>query len=129
MDQASILNMEGATVVDPTGDKIGTVEQIYLDDETGKPEWVAVRTGFFGLRSSLVPLQGANIQGNEVIVAQDKETVKDAPNIGAEDRLSRDEERSLYEHYGMQYTPWSVDNDAEGVRLRRYVVVRDPSRI
>jgi hypothetical protein len=126
MDQAPILNMEGATVVEPKGDKVGTVEHIYLDDETGRPEWISVRTGFFGLRSSLVPLSEARIEGNEVIVGYDKQTVKDAPNIGEEDHLSRDEERQLYEHYGLQYTPWSTEqNDVEGVRLRRYLAIRD----
>jgi sporulation protein YlmC with PRC-barrel domain len=133
MDQAPILNMEGAAVIDPEGDKIGTVEQIYLDDETGRPEWVTVRTGFFGLRSSLVPLQGAAIEGSEVIVPFDKDTVKGAPNVDADDRLTQQAERELYEYYGMQYTPWSgQQGNAADLRLRRYVVARelgDDSRI
>jgi PRC-barrel domain len=43
-------NMIGLTATDADGDKIGQVGQVYLDEGTGKPEWVTVSTGMFGTR-------------------------------------------------------------------------------
>jgi uncharacterized protein (TIGR02271 family) len=94
--------LEGATVYDSDGDKVGTVEQIYLDDETGTPSWVTVNTGLFGTSESFVPLQKADFTGQELRVGYDKETIKDAPRIEDADRhLERTEEDALYRYYGL----------------------------
>ncbi len=45
----------GSTAYDADGDKIGTVEHFFADDRTGAPTWVAVTTGLFGTRHSVVP--------------------------------------------------------------------------
>ncbi|HEY8372100.1 MAG TPA: PRC-barrel domain-containing protein, partial [Pseudonocardiaceae bacterium] len=45
----------GDEVYDANGEKIGKVGQVYLDDETGQPAWVTVRTGLFGMKESFVP--------------------------------------------------------------------------
>jgi uncharacterized protein YrrD len=39
------VQMRGMTAVDRDGDKLGKIEDIYLDQETGKPEWIALKTG------------------------------------------------------------------------------------
>jgi|SRR5215204_405754 len=54
------------------GEKIGEIGLIYLDDITGEPEWVTVRTGLFGTAESFVPLRGARIAGNDIQVDYDK---------------------------------------------------------
>ncbi len=93
----------GQTAYDSSGDKIGRIEDIYLDDETGQPEWLAVKTGMFGARLSFVPLQGASTSGDGVMVPFSKAQVKDAPNAEADGALSQDEEANLYSHYGLSY--------------------------
>jgi len=90
----------GQDVVDRDGDKVGKLEDIYLDRESGQPEWVAVKTGLFGNKVTFVPLDGADPGEGGVRVAYDKATIKDAPNIDADGRLSSEEERRLYDHYG-----------------------------
>ena len=50
----------GRTAVDRRGDKIGTITDIYYDDATGQPEWITVKTGLLGTRSSFVPLHAAS---------------------------------------------------------------------
>ena len=42
-------------MVDPAGDKIGTIDEIYLDNETGQPEWAMVNTGLFSAEGDLRP--------------------------------------------------------------------------
>jgi uncharacterized protein (TIGR02271 family) len=89
----------GRDIYGSDGSKIGTAVQVYADDETGKPEWLSVRTGLFGTKESFVPLSDASVSGDRVTVSYDKAFVKDAPNIDADGHLSQDEERELYAYY------------------------------
>ena len=41
-------NLYSCTVVDEDGSRIGAVSQVYLDDATAEPTFVAARVGFFG---------------------------------------------------------------------------------
>ncbi len=95
--------LRGLQVVDREGDKIGKVDEIYLDEQTGKPEWLAVNTGLFGSNVSFVPLAEATNEGDSVRVPYEKSQVKDAPNASADGQLSQEEESRLYRHYGMDY--------------------------
>jgi uncharacterized protein (TIGR02271 family) len=103
-----IETWRGRTLVDRDGDKIGKIEEVYLDRNSGDPEWVAVKTGMLGSRVSFVPIRDASAEGDDVRVQHEKSLVKDAPNVDADGELSRDEERRLYEHYGRSdYDDWS----------------------
>ena len=94
----------GHTVVDSSGDKIGKVSDIYLDDVTGAPEWLAVKTGLLGNRTNFVPLTGAAPNGDDLQGRFEKGQVTDAPSAEADGHLSQSEEATLYEHYGLTYT-------------------------
>lgn len=99
-DQIRDLLNRGGTVIGNDGEKIGKFGQVFLDDETGNPEWVTVHTGLFGMSESFVPLGEATIKGDEVHVPYSKQTVKDAPRIGdAEGHLDRDSEQELFRYY------------------------------
>jgi uncharacterized protein (TIGR02271 family) len=89
----------GRTVVDPQGGKIGKVGQVYLDDETGQPEWVTVSTGLFGKKESFVPLRGADYGGENVVALVGKDIVKDAPNVDNDGHLEPAEEETLFAYY------------------------------
>lgn len=91
----------GTDVYDSDGNKIGAAGQVYVDDETGEPEWVTVSTGLFGTRESFVPLAEANFTDQGLTVPFDKAFVKDAPNVDDDGHLSPEEERDLYAYYGM----------------------------
>jgi sporulation protein YlmC with PRC-barrel domain len=88
-------------VLSASGEKIGGVGQIYLDDQTGEPTFVTANTGMFGLSQSFVPLRGARVENGNVIVDFDRTTVKDAPRIDDDGSLSPAEEDQLYAYYGM----------------------------
>lgn len=92
--------------------KIGSVGQVYLDNDTGNPEWVTTSTGMFGNKQSFVPLAEATIQGGDVHVAFDKAKVKDAPRVDADGELSPAEEEELYTYYGLQPSTGTPDQDA-----------------
>ena len=89
----------GLTVVDAAGDKVGKVGQIYLNEATGRPEWVTVTTGMFGTRESFAPLYGGIVRGDRLVLAVPKDLVKDAPNVDNDGRLEDAETARLYQHY------------------------------
>jgi uncharacterized protein (TIGR02271 family) len=102
--QSAVAKWRGRNAVDSDGNKIGSIDEIYLDAETGKPEWLAVKTGLFGTKVSFMPIAEARDTGAEVQVPYDKQQVKDAPNAEADSELSQQEEASLYRHYGLGYS-------------------------
>ena len=93
----------GQPITGPEGEKIGDIGQVYLDDETGRPEWVTVRTGLFGNKETFVPISEASVSDGGLTVPYTKDIVKDAPRIDAEGHLSKQEEADLYRHYGLEY--------------------------
>ncbi|GAA4658239.1 PRC and DUF2382 domain-containing protein [Kineococcus glutinatus] len=90
-----------ATVYESDGDKIGRVGTVYLDDATGQPSWVTVKTGLFGSSESFVPLDRAQISGTEIRVPYSKSQIKDAPRTETDAELTPQEEERLYEYYGL----------------------------
>ena len=102
-DIETVRTWQGRTMLDRDGDRIGTIDAIYLDDRTGQPEWALVNTGLFGTKSSFVPLAQATQTGDDVRVPYDKQLVKDAPRIDPDQHLSEAEEQQLWRHYGLDY--------------------------
>ena len=103
MQKNDLLQLRGEDLHDAKGEKIGRLEEIYLDAQTGEPEWALVNTGMFGTKSSFVPLQGASQDGDTLQVPYDKAQVKDAPNVDSDGELSQSQESELYAHYGLDY--------------------------
>jgi hypothetical protein len=85
--------------VDPEGNKIGKISQVYNDDQTGQPLWVLVETGLFGTRQSFAPIHGSRLDGELVVLAVSKDQVKDAPNIDSDAHLSESEQDALRQYY------------------------------
>ena len=110
----TVQSWQGRTMVDPAGDKLGTIDAIYLDDETGQPEWATVTRGLFSAKAAFVPLAQAEAMGDSVQVPYDKQQVTDAPSMEADGSLSQDEEAELYRHYGLDYDDAPDDRDTVG---------------
>ena len=104
LDQDQINNVIGSEVYGSDGSKIGKAGQVYLDDQTGRPEWVTVHTGLFGTNESFVPVADASFSGDRLTVPFDKDKVKGAPNVSEDGHLSEAEEQQLYEYYGLGYS-------------------------
>ncbi len=99
---AQIGAISNGTLYDVDGDKVGSVGRVYLDNRTGEPEWVTVKTGLFGSRSTFVPLHEATAEGDDLHVPHGKATIKDAPRIDEDDELTPAQEDELYTYYGIQ---------------------------
>jgi uncharacterized protein (TIGR02271 family) len=106
-----VQTWRGQTLVGRDHDKIGEITDIYLDRQSGEPEWIAVKTGLFGSNVSFVPLADAQEHDGHIHVPYDKAQVKDAPNVQADGELSPEEERGLYDHYGRDFGDFDYDAD------------------
>jgi uncharacterized protein (TIGR02271 family) len=106
----------GQDVYDESGEKIGSASEVYLDDETGQPEWVTVRTGLFGTKESFVPIRNADLTDDGLRVPVSKDQVKDAPKMDTEGHLSPTEEQELYRYYGLGVGGGTGRSDTTAVR-------------
>ena len=115
----------GRVVLAPGGDRLGAVDQIFLDEATGTPEWVLVSLDD---GTAFVPLAGATVEERAIRVDQDAERVQAAPRPDAGETLSVGDEKRLYEHYGLEYSraesstvlPEGAATE-ERPRLRKYI--------
>ena len=88
----------GKTAVDPQGDKVGTVEQVYVNDTSGQPDWVTLKTGMFG-KDRFAPLYGSSFDGDNLVLPYGKDVVKDSPDVADTDHLDTDESDALFAYY------------------------------
>ncbi|MDN5869728.1 MAG: PRC and DUF2382 domain-containing protein [Nitrococcus sp.] len=110
-EQIHTLLDGGGTVIDASGSKIGKIRQIFLDDQTGKPEWVTAKSGMFGAAETFIPLAHGTVEGSDIHVPYGKDKVKDAPRLDdSESRLSQDREAELYRYYGLNYSETVSDS-------------------
>ncbi|MCP3420409.1 DUF2382 domain-containing protein [Nocardioides pinisoli] len=111
MDTTSHDRFIGQTLYSSDNEKVGKIGQVFLDDETDRPEFLTVNTGLFGMNESFVPAADADVNGDGVRVPFTKDQIKDAPNVDvASGHLDQSEEQRLYSHYGMSYSERASDS-------------------
>jgi hypothetical protein len=114
----NVAEWHGKMLLDSDGEKIGKLQDVYVDVENDKPRFATVKEGFISRHLTFVPLSvGIKVGADELQVAVTKEQIKSAPNIEQPgDELSQADEAALYHHYELNYTA----PDAErGRRLAR----------
>jgi uncharacterized protein YrrD len=113
----NIAEWRGKPIIDRDGNKIGKLEDVYVDVETDEPVFGTVKEGIFARHLTFVPIAGLTIGPNELQVTVSQEQVKDAPNLELEgEELSSADESVLYHHYELNYTPPTTPS---GRRLAR----------
>ncbi len=101
----------GRNLVGSDGSKIGTIDQLYADKDSGEPTFATVTTGMFGTKTSFVPVSGASTTGDDISVPYDKDLVKSAPNVDPDGEILPEEEERLYAHYDMSAPSGGYDYD------------------
>jgi hypothetical protein len=79
---------------------LGKVEAVYLDDESRRPEWVAVATGMVGSHVSLLPLDEADCRDGVLHLPYTRDQVRNAPHHDPDRQFSPEDER-LFGHDGV----------------------------
>jgi hypothetical protein len=113
----NVADWHGKMLVDRVGERIGKLQDVYVDVENDEPQFGTVKEGFIGRHLTFVPLGGIKVGPDELQVSVTREQIKAAPNIEQHgEELSQAGESALYHHYELNYTP---PNTASGRRLAR----------
>jgi hypothetical protein len=113
----SVAEWRGKSLIDRFGEKIGKLEEVYVDVETDEPMFATVKEGFIGRHLTFVPLVGVGFGPDALQVTVSRDEVKSAPNLELKgEELSQSDESTLYHHYQLNYTP---PNTPSGRRLAR----------
>lgn len=122
---AELHEWKGRDVRDNGGDKIGTVEDLYYDEVTGKPQWLLVKTGLFGTKRTLVPANEVTVRDDDLFVPYTQERVKDAARVDKVEELTKEQERELYSYYNLDYAAsaqpvrWGPGDEISEEEMRR----------
>ena len=115
--QWNVANWHDKMLIDIDGEKIGKLQDIYVDVETDVPQFATVKEGIIGRHLTFVPLGGIQIGPDDLQVAVTKEQVRSAPEIVMHgEELSQANESTLYHHFELNYTPINTES---GRRLAR----------
>jgi sporulation protein YlmC with PRC-barrel domain len=113
----NVADWHGKMLIDRDGEKIGRLQDVYVDVETDEPQFATVKEGFLGRHLTFVPLGGIQIGPDDLQVSVTKEQVRSAPEIEMHgEELSQADESTLYHHFELNYTPINTES---GRRLAR----------
>ena len=106
---------EGYNVYDNAGDKIGKVDDLFVDEQD-REEYIGVKMGFFGLRSTLIPMDvvRVNERDRSIEVADSRDHVKEAPHFADDDDITPEFERRIRSHFGLEGEESSSDRGSYG---------------
>ena len=113
----NVAEWRGKMLVDRNGEKIGKLQDVYVDVETDEPQFATVKEGLIGRHLTFVPLGGIQIGPDDLRVSVTREQVRSAPDIELHgEELSQADESALYHHFEQNYTPPDTES---GRRLAR----------
>jgi hypothetical protein len=114
---AYFAEWHGKSLIDREGEKIGNLEDVYVDVETDQPQFGTVKEGLFNRHLTFVPLSGIHIGPNGLQVTATNDEVRNAPDLDMHgEEMTQADEAALYHHFGQNYTPPSSES---GLRLAR----------
>jgi sporulation protein YlmC with PRC-barrel domain len=92
--------LEGKPVYSSDGVSVGEVTGVFLDNDTERPEWIALQQG---AKQVLVPVAEASVRADGISVPYSGAQIESAPAAGGE-AVSQETERALASHYGIAYS-------------------------
>ncbi|KHO29666.1 PRC and DUF2382 domain-containing protein [Corynebacterium minutissimum] len=98
----NIKDLFDATAYDKAGEKLGSVKEVFVDEQTGQPTFVEVNHGLFGMNSSLVPLRGHDFNGDELKLAFSKDRIEGAPDFDSDKPLTPEAQADIFKHYNLE---------------------------
>src|SRR3712207_5429320 len=119
----------GYEVYDRNGEKIGKVDDLYVD-ENDNPEYIGVEMGFLGTSSTLIPMDIAHIDddSSRITVSSEKHTVKEGPTFDDDREITPEDEDQVRSYYGLDsltsteergsYEAYSSESSEVGAGMR-----------
>jgi hypothetical protein len=88
MSTQAMSDWRGKPLVDRDGEKLGKLEDVYVDTDSDEQLFGTIKEGMIGRHLTFVPLRGSTASPNHLQVTVSKKDVKDAPNIDTDGELS-----------------------------------------
>ena len=108
IEATDIREWRGRDVVSADGQRIGTLESVYVDTASDEPSFATITLGLPTRRRLVfVPLDHAQVGPSYLKVAHTKDQVRSAPSIGTDGELVATDEPAVFEHYHLAYAPGS----------------------
>lgn len=105
-DLPSVDSLLGLDVCDVAGEKVGTVADAYTDTDGGSLRYLAVATGWLGVKRHLIPIDDVRMEDDGtdrfLVLPYESDTLRDGPSFDEEADVSRAEEDRIYGHYGRE---------------------------
>jgi sporulation protein YlmC with PRC-barrel domain len=113
----NIAEWHGKMIVDRNGEKIGKLQDVYVDVETDEPQFATVKEGLIDRHLTFVPVSGIEVGPDDLTVTATKDQVRSAPELEMHgEELSQAGEKTLYHHFEQNYTSPTTES---GRRLAR----------
>lgn len=100
-----IEEWRGQEVIDPDGEKLGKLAEVFFRSGTDEAVFGAVKHGLLGRKAVMVALAGATLSREYVRVTQTKAEVDAAPTFDDAEGLSATAADTLARHYGLALPP------------------------
>lgn len=94
------------TVYDQHYEKVGKVDDIFVD-ENDQPEYIGVKMGFLGTKSTLIPIELVRVNDRRKLleIAADGEAIKHAPTFDNDGDITPEYESSVHGYFGLERPP------------------------
>jgi sporulation protein YlmC with PRC-barrel domain len=94
---------EDYKVYDNQGERIGKVDDLFVD-ESDREEYIGVKLGFFGMKSTLIPMDIVRVNENErsLEVSDSKDHVRSAPSFDDDEDITPDYEDRIRNYFGLE---------------------------
>jgi sporulation protein YlmC with PRC-barrel domain len=109
----------GQQVVDRDGEDLGKLDEVYYDAESGAPVLISVKSGLFGRKAALVPLDGATVDRDHLQVAHTKDTIETAGQLDTSGAPAGEDLSRLGAGYGLQFSERMQLDSATEMQARR----------
>jgi hypothetical protein len=126
LEAEKIEQWRGEPVVDREGEKVGKLDDVFMEVGSGDPGVAAINTGFLGRKTLLAPLQGATLSRESLRLAIGKDQLDGAPEASDDGQLDRNGEVALFGHYDLD-PPSDRDGDPDGSRYESKAAREDKS--
>lgn len=101
LSENQIPEVIGADAVTHNGDRIGTVEQVFIDDSTREPVFATIQTGLFGPKETVVPIEQAAFTNGRVAIPYGTSMVKDGPTVDPDRAPDQHVLNELHQHFNL----------------------------
>jgi sporulation protein YlmC with PRC-barrel domain len=109
-DVISSDDVEGTAVYNPTGDKLGSIDDLMIDKRTGQIRYAVLEFGgFLGIGTDRYPLPWNMLKYDTdkdgYVVPLDKDRLADAPRYGNDEvpAYTQDYNKRVYGYYGVDW--------------------------